>query len=265
MPVTCFRAEAAEARLQLGVRQTLSWFQRRLLPLFSAVLLLAHLPTRASAVVCEGHGFFGDPDSCTKFWVCSPDGATSFDCNPGLIWNEGAKRCDWPYNTVCGKEGESTEITTISSTTSTSTSSSTSSSSSSSSASSKATLTSSRATPSTRTQPRPPSTTASRKDQCKNRMDGFYPNWLKQCSEYFLCMGGQMTNRRKCSYGLVFDVYTAKCNKKNKVKPPCGTSNSMGTSESLGGGAASILGFVPGWLVLVPTFLVTSSHVVANL
>jgi hypothetical protein len=28
----------------------------------------------------------------------------------GLIWNEGAKRCDWPYNTVCGKEGESTGL-----------------------------------------------------------------------------------------------------------------------------------------------------------
>jgi len=54
-------------------------------------------------------------------------------------------------------------------------------------------------------------------------MDGFYPNWMKQCTEYFLCMGGTMTNRRKCSYGLVFDVFTAKCQRKENVKAPCGT------------------------------------------
>jgi len=82
-------------------------------------------------------------------------------------------------------------------------------------------------------------------------MDGFYPNWMKQCTEYFLCMSGNLTNRRKCTYGTVFDVFTAKCQRKELVKPPCGT-NSGGKNGAFSTIAAS------HWSVLIASILVTS-------
>jgi hypothetical protein len=87
-------------------------------------------------------------------------------------------------------------------------------------------------------------------------MDGFYPNWKKQCTEYFLCMGGAMTNRRKCNYGLVFDVFTAKCQHKENTKPPCGTYSGQNGAFSLNS--------APHWSVLLSSLFVTSLRILKN-
>lgn len=38
---------------------------------------------------------------CSKFYICTQEGAVEKNCPPGLHWNQNANVCDWPQNAGC--------------------------------------------------------------------------------------------------------------------------------------------------------------------
>lgn len=49
---------------------------------------------------CNDEGFYGDQNDCNKFYRCVAGlnglEAVSFNCPPGLVWDEKATTCNWP-------------------------------------------------------------------------------------------------------------------------------------------------------------------------
>ncbi|ETN60557.1 hypothetical protein AND_007818 [Anopheles darlingi] len=56
---------------------------------------------------------FPHPTDCDKFIICSNGREVTSKCPPGLLWNDRAKRCDYPSESDCvPEEGETDFITT---------------------------------------------------------------------------------------------------------------------------------------------------------
>lgn len=50
-------------------------------------------------------GYFRNPTSCSKYYMCVAKRTFKLECNNGLYWNEKERFCDWAANVPCNVNG----------------------------------------------------------------------------------------------------------------------------------------------------------------
>lgn len=189
--------------------------------------LSALLPTMTTCLsfTCPGDGYYGDPDDCGAYYLCSSGTSTAlkYKCGEGLLWDRERKLCDWAGNVKCGIESSETD---------------------------------SEFPPPVVNlgdddldgkndndienninnnidrdpdldifQPISPRTTQEPiKNHCQTKEDGKYPNLAKKCRQWYACSDGEMIQLKMCDEGTVFDVQRLSCERPVYVAPPCGSA-----------------------------------------
>lgn len=177
----------------------------------------AILPLLATCLsfTCPGDGYYGDPDDCGAYYLCSSGTSTAlkYKCGEGLLWERKRKLCDWADNVKCGIESSESEfpppvvslgdgdvdnnINTFPN----------------------------NGVPSNERTDRPTKEPIEPiKNYCVTKEDGMYPNTEKACRQYYACADGEMIRLKMCDEGTVFDIQRLACERPVYVAPPCGSA-----------------------------------------
>lgn len=189
-------------------------FQRPFLAVLSALLPTI---TTCLSFTCPGDGYYGDPDDCGAYYLCSSGTSTAlkYKCGEGLLWDRERKLCDWAGNVKCGIEAsDSSEFPPP--------------------------VVSLGNNDVNRNDERnnfdhdpdldifqpilPRTTQEPIQNYCQQREDGKYPNLAKKCRQYYACSDGEMIQLKMCDEGTVFDVQRLSCERPVYVAPPCGSA-----------------------------------------
>ena len=50
---------------------------------------------------CPRDGYFPDPDTCTRYYMCNGGTPTAYDCGEGLVWDPDLNLCGWASSVEC--------------------------------------------------------------------------------------------------------------------------------------------------------------------
>jgi len=190
-------------------RQTIWAFLSALLPALTTCL----------SFTCPGDGYYGDPDDCGAYYLCSSGTSTAlkYKCGEGLLWDRKRKLCDWAGNVKCGLDSSSSEspdgrppVVSISE--------------------GGNEIDNSNNNIDSGFDDNDFDTYSPRTTQepiinhCQQKEDGKYPNLAKKCRQYYACSDGEMIQLKMCDEGTVFDKQRLSCERPVYVAPPCGSA-----------------------------------------
>lgn len=178
--------------------------------------LSAILPTLTTCLsfTCPGDGYYGDPDDCGAYYLCSSGTSTAlkYKCGEGLLWDRKRKLCDWAGNVKCGVESSETSdgpppVVSLGD------------------GGDNNLNIDSGIDDTDDFEPFPPRTTHEPIiNHCQQKEDGKYPNLAKKCRQYYACSDGEMIQLKMCDEGTVFDIQRLSCERPVYVAPPCGSA-----------------------------------------
>lgn len=214
----------------------------------------AFLPTlNGLSFTCPGDGYYGDPDDCGAYYLCSSGTSTAlkYKCGEGLLWDRERKLCDWAENVKCGIESTDTAelpppVVNLGDNTVDNNDVDNNNID--------------RDPDLDIFQPISPRTTQEPiKNHCQQKEDGKYPNLAKKCRQYYACSDGEMIQLKMCDEGTVFDVQRLSCERPVYVAPPCGSALYSLTDYTKGKNHASIRELASSIVTLVSAIWIISS------